>query len=198
MSSLESNIPPLSNRADLIRNATVIVWDELPMAHRAAVECVDRLCKMLKNSDKPFGGIPFIGVGDFRQVAPVVPNGGETATVLASIKSSDLWRKFELISLHFPIRSATDPTFTHLVDTIGEDTSRRRVNVANFPLTHSIDDIAAFLFPPDVLSDVDECLARAFLSVLNVDVDTFNYRMLQAVPGEEGTKHNQYLSPLRS
>lgn len=82
---LHSTIHPFSARADLIRNATAIIWDELPMANRAAWECVDHLCRRIMNVyDKPFGGIPIISLGDFRQVAPVVSGAGELASLAAS------------------------------------------------------------------------------------------------------------------
>jgi hypothetical protein len=75
---LHSSVHPFSARAELIRNATTIIWDELPKVNRAAWECVDELCRRIMNIyDKPFGGIPFLGLGDFRQVAPVVSGAGK-------------------------------------------------------------------------------------------------------------------------
>ncbi|KAG1780457.1 hypothetical protein EV702DRAFT_949544, partial [Suillus placidus] len=60
-------------QADLIRNASAIIWDELLMANKAAWECVNDLCCQIMNVyNKPFGGIPIIGLGNFRQVAPVI------------------------------------------------------------------------------------------------------------------------------
>jgi hypothetical protein len=101
--------------------ASLIIWEELPAANVAAIECVDVLCKRLKESGKPFGGIPFIGIGDFRQVAPVVRGEGPTPLLLASIKSSRLWRSFRIFTLHKPHRSAEDPEYTAMVDHVGED-----------------------------------------------------------------------------
>ncbi|KAG1865491.1 DNA helicase Pif1 like protein [Suillus subalutaceus] len=81
---LHSTIHPFSARADLICNATAIIWDELPMANKAAWECVDNLCHRIMNVyDKPFGGVPMIGLGDFHQVAPVMSGAGELASLAA-------------------------------------------------------------------------------------------------------------------
>lgn len=48
--------------------------------------------------DLPFGGKAFVGLGDFRQVAPVIRGAsGLTATFDNSIRSSDLWEHFEIL-----------------------------------------------------------------------------------------------------
>ncbi|KAG2101888.1 uncharacterized protein F5147DRAFT_581327 [Suillus discolor] len=44
---LHSTIHPFSAHADLIRKATAIIWDELHMANKAALECVDKLCQRI-------------------------------------------------------------------------------------------------------------------------------------------------------
>lgn len=49
-------------------------------------------------NDLPFGGKLFVGLGDFRQVAPVVRgSSGPTATLNNSIRTSELWNP--LVSL---------------------------------------------------------------------------------------------------
>ena len=40
---LHSKIDPFSDRARYLAAADLIVWEELPTANKAAVECVDRL-----------------------------------------------------------------------------------------------------------------------------------------------------------
>eukprot|EP00662_Eupelagonemidae_sp_cell21_P023252 gene23252-46376_t len=60
-----------SARAALLRAADVVIWDELPMQHRLHVEAVDELLRRLRRDPRPFGGVTFIGAGDFRQTVPV-------------------------------------------------------------------------------------------------------------------------------
>jgi len=79
------------------------------------------------NKDIPFGGIPFLGIGDFRQVAPVVKGTGVTPARLASVKSSPLWDAFHIMKLCAPIRSAQDALYTAFVDNVGEDHEHDRV-----------------------------------------------------------------------
>ncbi|KAG3237306.1 hypothetical protein PI124_g17699 [Phytophthora idaei] len=51
----------------LIQKASLVIWDEAPMAHRYAFEAVDRsLRDLMDNDDGPFGGKVFVLSGDFR------------------------------------------------------------------------------------------------------------------------------------
>jgi PIF1-like helicase len=77
----------------------------------------------------PFGGKVFVGIGDFRQVAPVIKGGGFAETFNASVRSSYLWPSFTKLSLTAPVRNASDPEFSFWVDTIGEgDANRQQIN----------------------------------------------------------------------
>ena len=53
-----------SDVAVLLCVADVVVWDELANARRADFEAVDASLLELRDSDLPFGGVTFIGVGD--------------------------------------------------------------------------------------------------------------------------------------
>ncbi|XP_075640396.1 uncharacterized protein LOC142612162 [Castanea sativa] len=69
------SISKQSDLAELIRRATIIIWDEAPMVNRRAVESLDRTFKDIIEVNLPFGGKVLILGGDFRQVLPVVPKG---------------------------------------------------------------------------------------------------------------------------
>jgi hypothetical protein len=157
----------------------LIAWDELPAANVAWLDCVDELCRSLKHKDYPFGGIPFLGVGDFRQVAPVVKGAGSTPSRLASIKSSHIWCQFFILTLQLAIRSAHDPGYTTFVDAIGEDYVRRQVILDLIPTLPSLEDCINFFFPEGVLTNPLSALKRAFLSPKNVQVDEFNDAVLE-------------------
>lgn len=58
------------------------------MANKAAVECDDMFLQLLEDQDEPFGGKVFLGLGDFRQVPPVVKGSEPIAVYEASIRSS--------------------------------------------------------------------------------------------------------------
>ena len=178
-------IRPGSGQAKLICAAKLIIWDELPMANRAAVEAVDILLRQLKGNARPFGGILFLAVGDFRQVAPVVPGGGKTSILDSSIRASSLWASFRIFRLHQPMRNAGDVDFADWVDRIGDDVDRSGiVDIVQQPRSTDLDATRAWLYPSHVLRDAQLCAKRAYLTVLNVDVDAFNADILDRLPGD--------------
>ncbi|XP_058732970.1 uncharacterized protein LOC131604555 [Vicia villosa] len=65
--------------ADMLRQTKLIIWDEPPMAHKYAIESLDRTLKDVmsanKNSTDVFGGKVVVFGSDFRQILPVVPRG---------------------------------------------------------------------------------------------------------------------------
>ncbi|XP_074377598.1 uncharacterized protein LOC141719114 [Apium graveolens] len=65
--------------AELIQQTYLIIWDEAPMQHRLPYESVDRSLRDImsaigkRRAKKPFGGIPVVFGGDYRQILPVIP-----------------------------------------------------------------------------------------------------------------------------
>lgn len=156
------------------------------MANVAVVESVDEICRIITGKQQPFGGILFIGLGDFRQVAPVVKGSGITPSLLASVKSSPLWSNFDVRTLHLPIRGARDSEYTTFVDRIGEDHAHSHVSLNILSRINTLDEAISFLFPRYILAEPPICLQRALLSPKNSYVDDFNAKILDILPGEEG------------
>ncbi|KAG2139345.1 PIF1-like helicase-domain-containing protein [Suillus clintonianus] len=167
--NLHSSIHPHSPHADLIQNAMAIIWDELPAINKAVWESIDKLCHLVCNQPGIlFGGLTFIGLGDFHQASPIVSGAGETATLVASVKSSTLWPSMCTFSLNTAICSMGDPQFTAFIDRIGEDCSGNQENLRLMAATTDFNNTIDFLFPPHILTDAETCLDYAFLSPLNV------------------------------
>ena len=59
----------------MLKQASLITWDEVAMTKRQAVEMLDRLLKDIMECPLPFGGKVVVFGGDFRQVLPVVTRG---------------------------------------------------------------------------------------------------------------------------
>jgi len=140
------------------------------------MECVNNLCHLLKPTTwyLPFSSIPFIGLGDFHQVAPVVCGHSVTPLILASIQSSYLCASFRILTLHQPHHSAEDPEFTAFVDGISKDYSHRQVSLSILERLQYDEDTIAFLFPPDILNNSVKCIRCVLLSLVNLYVDKFN------------------------
>jgi len=116
-----------------------------------------------------------VGLGDFRQVAPVIRDAsGPAATFDNSIRSSDLWQNFEILRLTAPIRYAGDPVYAEWVDRVGDGLPPYETTVDLGHLAH-VDDLATS----------PEAVNRAFLSPFNERVDRFNDLMLDKIEGTE-------------
>ncbi|CAI6352782.1 unnamed protein product [Macrosiphum euphorbiae] len=70
-----STITLQSLRAQRIRDAALIVFDEAPMSPGLQLTVVNRLLQDIMGSELPFGGKPVLFAGDFRQILPVVRRG---------------------------------------------------------------------------------------------------------------------------
>ncbi|XP_074373688.1 uncharacterized protein LOC141714039 [Apium graveolens] len=104
------NIGHNSDIAHLIRNTSLIIWDEAPMQHRYVFECLDRSFRdLMKSVDSkyyhlPFGGITVLFCGDFKQILPVITYGSRSDIVSACITRSKLWNICQIYLLHQNMR----------------------------------------------------------------------------------------------
>ncbi len=55
-----------------VKNAHVLIIDEISMLSAATLDMVDQVCRTLRGSERAFGGLQVIFVGDFFQLPPVV------------------------------------------------------------------------------------------------------------------------------
>ena len=90
-----------------IRSTKLIIFDEAPMMSKDVFHALDRTLRSIMADSMaglgniPFGGIPIVLGGDFRQILPVVPKGGRGQTVSATLNQSDrLWPHVVRLQLH--------------------------------------------------------------------------------------------------
>ena len=93
------NISKQSNKAELIKQTKVIIWDEASMAKKATIEAVDKTFRDTVDNPELFGGKVVVFGGDFREVLPVVPRATRQQTINESLVKSYLWNKMEKIQL---------------------------------------------------------------------------------------------------
>ncbi|CAN1729153.1 ATP-dependent DNA helicase PIF1 [Linum perenne] len=104
--------------AELLKSATLIVWDEAPMIHKLSFEAVDRtMCDIMNmplsgENYLPFGGKVVLLGGDFRQTLPVVPNGSREDNINATLPRSYLWNFCTLLHLQINMRILNNPVNT--------------------------------------------------------------------------------------
>ena len=213
--AVSSCISAQTSRAEVLRRARVIIWDEAPMAPREALECADRLLRdFMETPDLPFGGKAVVLGGDFRQVLPVMPHASRDDILSHSIKNSPLWRNapVQVFSLARNMRAAKDTAWQEYLLKLGDGgvdhvpaISQYAVRVPDHicaPRTWGVADLTGWVYPGMMsaidgllrtpqLADLDYFSKRAVLAPKNLDVDGINEAMLQNFP-ESG--HTTYFS----
>lgn len=68
-----------------IRKTDVLIIDEISMMHDYNLDMVDEAMRLIRENDKPFGGIQVILVGDFFQLPPVKQGGAGKFVVFSKV-----------------------------------------------------------------------------------------------------------------
>ncbi|XP_058198399.1 uncharacterized protein LOC131313923 [Rhododendron vialii] len=176
-----------SHLAELIRCASVILWDKATMTNRLAIEALDRTLRDIMGVEMPFGGKVMVLGGDFRQVLPVVPKGTKAETINASIAKSTMWRNVQVVRLKQNMRSVNDREFSDFLLCVGDgneptiDDEMMEVPtsmVIPWENDRSIDKLIEDVFP-----DIESCAAdseymvdRCLITPKNEDAENLNKR----------------------
>lgn len=149
----------------------VLIIDEVSMLHHFRLDLVDRITKMFKRSNKPFGGIQVILCGDFFQLPPVSRLGEQEAHF---VYHSDAWKDagFKVCYLEEQHRQTDDA------------------------LTRVLNDIRANRVGETTMEHLRKCYAQnkknsstgiepTRLYTHNIDVDSVNERELTKLSSKE-------------
>ena len=98
-----------STLAELLQQATLVIWDEVPMQHKYCFEAVHRTLMDVRADDALFGGLPIVLGGDFAQILPVVQRGNRAAIVNTCLQRSFLWPSLTLLHLRQNMRVHEGP-----------------------------------------------------------------------------------------
>uniref|UniRef100_A0ABD2WQ69 ATP-dependent DNA helicase n=1 Tax=Trichogramma kaykai TaxID=54128 RepID=A0ABD2WQ69_9HYME len=83
------NITKNSGMGKILQTCQLIIWYECTMAHKKALEALDRTLQDLREKSSPFGGALILLSGDFRQTLPVIPRSTPADELDACLKSSN-------------------------------------------------------------------------------------------------------------
>jgi hypothetical protein len=97
--NVPSRIRAQSGKAEVLRQAQLIIWDEAPMSPSEAVDGADALLRDLVENDAHFGGKVVFFAGDFRQVLPVMPRAGREEVVAHSLRNHRFWTD-KIVNIH--------------------------------------------------------------------------------------------------
>ena len=172
-----------SPEAQQLRIVDVIIWDECPMAPKDALEAVDVLLRDITSDQRPFGGKVILLGGDFRQILPVVENGGRSEEVEKCIKSSNLWNLFEI--LHLTVNMRVQDNFgqwqKYLLD-IGQGEYEDFLQVPEEQKCHNIEDMIDFIYGSS--NPEDDLTHSAILTLTNSCASWINELIQDKLPGE--------------
>jgi hypothetical protein len=190
-----------SNAAQIIRQSKIIIVDEKSMMHFHLLDALDRFLQQLMTANAPFGGKLVVLMGDFRQILPVIVHGHRADTVNSSIKSSNLWPLFTMLTLTQNMR------VQRMIDSDPQHAQRLR-DYADWLIrvgdgTEPVLDNNAIVIPPNMVcpnshqlqdkvyndfqryyKDPQYLKERCIMSCTNKYVIQQNTIMLQKVPGE--------------
>ncbi|XP_074315213.1 uncharacterized protein LOC141651397 [Silene latifolia] len=200
--SITCDVPKQGGLACLIREASLVIWDEASMAKRENIEAVNMLFQDVCSSSQLFGGKVIVFGGDFRQVLSVLPRRTQQEAVEASIVSSPIWPQLTKFGLTENIRAREDPQFSKffldlgngnlqteesswvslpqeliLQTKEGEEPEETLINVV-FP------EMKHYAFNPEIFND------RAILTPRNADVDSVNSALIEMFPGTPHIYHS--------
>ncbi|XP_021725284.1 ATP-dependent DNA helicase PIF2-like [Chenopodium quinoa] len=194
--SLACDVPKQGSLAALIKETTLIIWDEASMARKENIESVELLLRDLCDPDQPFGGKVIVFGGDFRQVLPVVPHKTQREVGATSLVNSHIWPWLQKLHLTENIRAKEDPPYASFLLSLGNGQLQVTKNafvevpphIVNYyqQAEEPIDYLAAAAFPelqhpaftPDIFRE------KAILTPLNDAVDSINNFLIDKFPGE--------------
>ena len=191
-----------SGTAELLRRASLIIWDEAVMTKHLCVETLDRSLQDIMECGLPFGGKFMVFGGDFRQVLPVVTRGTRAQVTDATLQRSYLWEKIRKIRLSRNMRVQSDPWFLNYLlrigngteEMIGDDYIRLPDDIViGFTDTEvAVNKLIQDVFPSLVehATSAVYMSSCAILSTKNEHVDRLNTMMIERFPGEEKVYHS--------
>lgn len=199
------SISAQSGRAEVLRMATLIIWDEAPMSPEEAVTAVDKLLRELTEVDDIFGGKTVLFAGDFRQVLPVMPHSSRAEVVAHSIKNHYALRadgvrvlqlrgnmratgdgEFAAYLLRIgdgrePVEPLVSPSAVRLPDRIAAPNGWARTDLINHVFPNFAERVLRCASPDVSQADTDFFKMRAVLTPKNSIVDELNEAALDEV-----------------
>ncbi len=181
-----------SQRTELIKKASLIIWDEAPMSHRHNMETLDRTLQDFI-VEKPFGNKPVVMGGDRRQILPVVRYGSKQDVLKTCVNFSPLWKNVKIFQLTEAQRDKEDPEYSQFVRQIGEDTIEKVVlesengsdELVPLNMVQAVDDMDSLIdFVYDEIENEASCINRAILSGTNANIQELNEKILDRLPGD--------------
>jgi len=156
----------LKSRRDIIETTDVLVIDEISMLHDYRLDMVDQVARVVRDDDRPFGGIQVVMCGDFFQLPPV---NREDKREGGFVVHSKAWEELDPVICYLDEQHRQDDDeFLEILNALrGGDVRRRHAE-------RLLEQVGADL-------DTDKITE---LHTVNIDVDRINQARLNQLEGE--------------
>jgi hypothetical protein len=179
-----------SAEAHTLRQASLIIIDEITMLPKNGLRCIDKLLGEIMANDCPFGGKVFVVGGDFRQTLPVVARGSRTDVMECCIKASQLWRNFMQLTLTTNMRSEGQHEHNEWLLKVGSGClppvpgifEENTIQIPDQMVT--MEDITEHIFQDVQDMSIEELSKRVILAPTNAQTLQMNRKIIDLLPGE--------------
>jgi ATP-dependent exoDNAse (exonuclease V) alpha subunit len=155
-------------RRELILNADILVIDEISMLHDFRLDLIEQICRVVRETDAPFGGLQVVMSGDFFQLPPVNRRDSRSGTFVTNSKAWEIG-EFTVCYLHEQHRQEEDQDYTDILNGIRAGVLRRS-------------QLAALQARSQAMHD--PFMASTRLLTTNEDVDVINLQHLAEIQGD--------------
>lgn len=163
------------------------IWDEISMAHRWAVDAVDRLLQDIHDVRLPFGGRTMVFCGDMQQLLPVHRFARDPAAYC--VKTCDWFSDAVALKLSQNVRAASDPAWAAFVALIGQGSD------VVFPASCCVADVQSLIAAVWPTGDFLTQGAASILTMTRADSATINTTIFALCPGatDQAFSHDEAL-----
>lgn len=183
VSSMRLNSP----EATVLRQASLIIIDEITMLPKHGLRCIEKLLREIMDNEKQFGGKVFVIGGDFRQTLPIVPRGSRTDVIECCIKSSRLWSKFKKLTLTTNMRSEGQNDHNDWLLRIGTGIN---------PSIQGINSDDTIEIPAEMIATEDLIVLIFGMQIENMSVEELAKRVIVAPTNEQTLQMNRQIIDL--
>lgn len=149
-------------------NLDVLIIDEVSMLHGKRLNMINEICKLLRVSDEPFGGLQIILTGDLFQLPPI----DREATTIDFVHLSDAWRELNptICYLKEQHRQVNDPLLDLLEAMRANDVNQAHFDALGERMGREVSENVTRLYSHNV--DVER-INNEHLKALDEDVKLF-------------------------
>lgn len=156
-----------------IKKTKVLIIDEISMIDASMLDMVDAVCREVKQSEEPFGGMQVILVGDFFQLPPVTGRGEQAQFAFMA----RVWKAMRLVTCYLTEQHRQEDE--QLLEVLSA------IRTGTFDVMHH-EYLSARSHAPDA-DPIDRSVTRLFPH--NANVDVINDTELAGLIGNGKTYH---------